>query len=54
MKKTHKYSRMCELTSGQLWELSSDKNVIVYQAEFTRYREDIGQSMFLVEWERKQ
>jgi len=54
MRKTRKYSRMCELTSVQLWELSFDKNVIVYQAEFTRYREDIGQSMFLVEWERKQ
>lgn len=54
MKKTHKYSRIAELTSSQLWELNSDKNVIIYQAEFTRYRRDIGQSAFLVEWERKQ
>ena len=49
VKKTHKDSVIKELTSVQLWELSDDKNSIVYQAEFTRFSESIGQSLFLVE-----
>ena len=53
MKKTHKYSRLKELTSSQLWEISDNKNAIVYQVEYVRFSESVGQSMFLVEWEWK-
>jgi hypothetical protein len=53
MKKTHKFSRLVELTSTQLAELTDSKEVIVYQAEYIRFSNSVGQSLFLVELQWK-
>ena len=53
MIKTHKYSRIVEMTSTQLWGLIDSKDAIVYQVEYVRFSESAGQSLFLVELEWK-
>jgi len=53
MIKTHKYSRIVEMTSTRLWGLIDSKDAIVYQVEYVRFSETDDQSFFLVELEWK-